>query len=146
MEEDKENQVSSPTCDALLVYCSDFRFWRTVFNFVLEGLKISNFDILCYPGSTANLCRDIIQSHLFMEKIKFLHDRHKFHTIVLANHTDCGGYGGKESFNSPEAEKQAHITDMMSAKSRLMSEFPHMKILAIYIDQTAETPHVQRIL
>ena len=142
----EENQSSTPNCDGLLVYCSDYRFWRVAFNYMIEDLKISKFDILCYPGSAANLCKDLSSATLFLEKIRSLHTRHQFHTLVLANHTDCGAYGERMSFSSPEAEKQTHLMDLMSAKSKLISEFPHLKIIPIYITQTQESVQVERIL
>ena len=144
--ETKQNQDSKPTCDGLLIYCSDFRFWRTAFNYMLEDLKITKFDILCYPGSAINLCKDLSTSRDFLEKIRFLEHRHDFHTIVIANHTDCGGYGGKESYYNLESEKQAHSLDLMSAKSKLISELPHVKIIPIYISQTADSIKVERVL
>ena len=144
--EPEHNQQSKPTCDGLLIYCSDFRFWRAAFNYLIENLKITKFDILCYPGSAANLCKDLTSTQDFLEKIRFLYHRHEFHTIVIANHTDCGGYGDRVDFPNPESEKQTHIMDLMSAKSKLMSEFPHLNIIPIYISQTHDAVHVERIL
>ncbi len=146
MSQQQHHQAAEVKCDGLLIYCSDFRFWRVAFNYMIEDLKIATFDILCYPGSAANLCRDLSGAQLFLEKIRFLHNRHQFHTLVMANHTDCGGYGDRSGFHSPEAEKQVHLTDLLSAKSRLLSEFPHLTIIPLYISQTPNAIQVERVL
>jgi hypothetical protein len=145
MDEIELYQTAMPTCDGLLVYCSDFRFWRVAFNYMIEDLAIPKFDILCYPGSAANLCRDLYQATQFLDRIKFLLNRHQFHTIVLVNHTDCGGYGDSYMFQNSESEKQVHIIDLLSAKSKLMSEFPGLALILLYISQTADAISVERI-
>lgn len=144
MSQQPEKQSTGVKCDGLLIYCSDFRFWRVAFNYMIEDLRIPTFDILCYPGSAANLCRDLSVALTFLEKIRFLQNRHSFHTLVIANHTDCGGYGDRTTFHSAEAEKQAHMTDLMSAKSKLHSEFPNLTIITLYISQSPDSIKVER--
>jgi hypothetical protein len=145
MDEIEQNQQGITTCDGLLVYCSDFRFWRVAFKYMIEDLGIPKFDILCYPGSAANLCRDLSQANQFLDRIKFLQNRHQFHTIVMVNHTDCGAYGDRSMFLNDESEKQVHMADLLSAKSKLMSEFPGMTIILLYISQTADSISVERV-
>jgi len=63
------------------------------------------------------------------------HDLHKTDTVILMNHTDCGGYGGREAFDGDRGtERQQHIKDMRRAKEKLVAKESGLQVEMLLAD------------
>jgi len=120
-------------CQAVVLTCIDFRFWRQTLKFVEKELRIKSFDFPSLPGSAKaiNDCRD--DKDLAMSCISVPCDLHQARTLVIVNHQDCGAYGGSKNFNGDNrAEQMFHQAELIRAKKKIASLYPDLQIILVY--------------
>ncbi len=120
------------SCEAVVLACIDFRFWRETEQFVRGYLKINDFDFPKLPGSVKAI------NEAETEEIPFLCldvpcRLHKAKKIILINHSDCGAYGGLKKFNGDlEKEEIFHYQELKKASKKLQKNFPRKEIVLVF--------------
>ena len=116
-------------CEAVVICCIDFRFWKETVKFVEEGLGIKDFDLNSVPGSVKSINEEI---DLAFQGVDVPCRLHHVKKIVLVNHFDCGAYGGSKQFAGGESEEEVfHRQEILSAKNRLAEMFPDQEIITV---------------
>lgn len=120
------------SCEAVVLTCIDFRFWKETAEFVELELGIKNFDFPSLPGA-AKAINESNGEDLAMSCISVPVDLHHAQRIVIINHQDCGAYGGSEKFSgNDEAEKKFHEEELKKAKEKILAKYPDKEIVLIY--------------
>ena len=55
--------------------------------------------------------------------------------VILTQHEDCAGYGGREAFPSRQAEREKLIADMLGLKRRLNTRYPGLEVSTLLVLQ-----------
>lgn len=121
------------TCEAVVLTCIDFRFWRETVEFVDRELGLKSFDFPSLPGAAKaiNDCPSGID--LAMQCVSVPCDLHHAKTLVIVNHQDCGAYGGSKVFNGDEmAEQKFHEAELKKAKAKVLREYPELKVILVF--------------
>lgn len=118
-------------CEAVVLSCIDFRFWKEITEFVEKELKIISYDFPSLPGAAKaiNACQN--NQELAMRCIGIPVDLHQVKKAIIVNHWDCGAYGGSKSFESPERELEFHQEELKKAKEKIKSEYPQLEVITI---------------
>ena len=120
-------------CEAVVLSCIDFRFWRETIEYVEKELAIKNFDFPSLPGAAKAINDCPSDKDLAMSCISVPCDLHQAKTLVIVNHADCGAYGGSKKFNSDShAEQMFHQTELIRAKKKIAAEYPDLRIILVY--------------
>lgn len=118
------------SCEAVVLTCIDFRFWKETLKFAEQELKIKNFDFPSLPGAAKAINEG---SNLAMSCISVPCELHHAKKIVIVNHQDCGAYGGSSKFGGDaEAEKKFHEEELKKAKSKVLEKYPDREVVLIY--------------
>jgi carbonic anhydrase len=126
----KFNNVHS--CEAVVLTCIDFRFWRETVEFVEKKLGINNFDFPSLPGAAKAINESISDDNIAMKCISVPVDLHHVEKIVIVNHSDCGAYGGAVKFNGDrDAEQKFHIGELEKAKEKLQKKYCK-EVISVY--------------
>lgn len=121
-------------CEAVVLACIDFRFWKETMRFVEEELGIKSYDFPKLPGAAKaiNECRGD-EMDIAMKCIGVPCDLHHVQKIVIVNHADCGAYGGSERFyGDAEAEQKFHEGELRKAEKKITAKYPEKKIIIAY--------------
>lgn len=130
------------SCEAVVLTCIDFRFWKETVEFVELELGIKNFDFPSLPGS-AKAINESIGDDLAMSCISVPCDLHHVQRIVIINHQDCGAYGGSGKFNgSDEEEQKFHEEELKKAKDKILTKYPDKEVVLVYAKLTDEKENV----
>lgn len=114
------------TCSTALVRCIDFRLGSAIRDYMQKNNLYNETDIISYAGATKNINDDAggpVETQIDLSK-----SLHSINTVILMNHTDCGGYGGRSAFESAEAEREHHLGELNKAKDRLAAKHPDLTI------------------
>jgi len=124
------------SCEAAVLCCIDFRFWRETVEFVEKsppagGLGIKSFDFPSLPGAAkaVNESNDGDITELCTDVPCALHHAKK---IIIVNHEDCGAYGGSSKFQNGEEEQDFHEGELRKAKAKLSAKYPDKEIILAY--------------
>jgi carbonic anhydrase len=121
------------SCEAVVLTCIDFRFWKETVEFVELELGIKNFDFPSLPGS-AKAINESNGTDLAMSCISVPCDLHHVEKIVIVNHQDCGAYGGSGKFaGNDDAEQKFHEDELKRAKEKILAKYPDKEISLVYI-------------
>lgn len=121
------------SCEAVVLACIDFRFWKETMKFVEEELGLKSYDFPKMPGAAKaiNDCQNEVD--VPMKCIGVPCDLHHVDRIVIVNHADCGAYGGSQQFNGDiEAEQKFHGEELKKAKEKISGYYPGKDIILIY--------------
>lgn len=130
--ETKFNYKGIHECEAVVLTCIDFRFWKETMEFIENGLKIKSFDFPSLPGS-AKAVNESNGTDLAMQCVSVPCDLHHVRKIVIVNHEDCGAYGGSGKFSGDqEAEQKFHEEELKRAKEKILAKYPDKEIILIY--------------
>lgn len=125
------------SCEAVVLCCIDFRFWRETVEFVGKsptagGLDIKSFDFPSLPGA-AKAINESNGEDLAMSCISVPCDLHHAKKIVIINHQDCGAYGGSAKFNGDSvAEQNFHEEELKKAKAKISQKYPDKEYILVY--------------
>jgi carbonic anhydrase len=130
------------TCEAVVLTCIDFRFWKETVEFVELELGIRNFDFPSLPGS-AKAINESNGEDLAMSCISVPCDLHHVQKIVIVNHQDCGAYGGSTMFSGEsEAEQKFHEGELKKAKEKILAKYPDKEVILVYAKLTDEKENI----
>jgi len=131
------------SCEAAVICCIDFRFWKETMQFVEEKLGITSYDFPKLPGST----KAVIEStgdDLVMSCVGVPCDLHHVKKIVVVDHQDCGAYGGSKKFEGDaEAERAFHIEQLQKAREILQAKYPGKVVILAYANLVEDESMVE---
>jgi len=120
------------SCEAVVLCCIDFRFWRETLEFVEQELGIKSFDFPSLPGA-AKAINECADNDIAMQCVSVPYDLHHAKKLVIINHQDCGAYGGSKKFNGDEAAEQAfHEEELKKAKNKVLKKYPNLEVILVY--------------
>lgn len=126
----KFNYKNIHSCEAVVLTCIDFRFWKETIGFVEDELGIKSYDFPSLPGSAKAINES---SDLAMSCISVPCDLHHARKVVVVNHQDCGAYGGSVKFNGDaEAEQKFHEAELQKAKNIILAKYPDKEVILVY--------------
>jgi carbonic anhydrase len=120
-------------CEAVVLACIDFRFWREIMRFVEEKLGLKSYDFPKLPGAAKAINDCLSEVDVAMKCIGVPCDLHHVNKIVVVNHADCGAYGGSVQFNGDDqAEQKFHEGELKKAKEKILSQYPGKEVILAY--------------
>lgn len=121
------------TCEAVVLACIDFRFWKETMKFVEEELGIKTYDFPKLPGAAKSINDCLSEVDVALKCIGIPCDLHNVSKIVIVNHQDCGAYGGSKQFKGDaDAEQKFHEGELRKAKEKISTQFPGKVIILAY--------------
>lgn len=125
------------SADACVVWCFDSRFTPVLKEFT-ESQNLFNYDLVKLAGGVKSLASPAFESErsFALKQIHASINLHRTKRMILANHADCGAYGGSEEFNcDPVKERKMHFRELAAAKRFLKDKLlPGVKIETVFID------------
>jgi carbonic anhydrase len=119
-------------CEAVVLSCIDFRFWRETIKFIEEKFKIKDFDFPSLPGA-AKAINESAGSDISFQCISVPVELHQAQKIIIINHEDCGAYGGSGKFGGDSiAEQKFHEKELKKAKKKILEKYPDREVILIY--------------
>ena len=121
------------TCTTLIFHCIDFRFGSDIKAYLEKENLLGDVDIV----SIAGVCKNLVDpakptdAEFVMRQIDISKRLHDVCTVILMNHTDCGGYGGRKAFASMEDEEKKHRGDMEAAKRMILEKYPDLEVKTV---------------
>lgn len=124
-------------CPNVLLSCVDPRFHR----FLEEALGqlfiplggLHEFASIAIPGAARAAVDERLRPVLF-EALDIVISRHDANRLIIANHVDCGAYGGSEAFGGPEQERAFHLDQLQEAASVVRRQYPRLEVVRLYQD------------
>lgn len=133
----KFNYKGVHACEAVVLTCIDFRFWRESLEFVENELGLKSFDFPSLPGSAKAINECALDDDLAMACIGVPCDLHHVKKVVIIHHQDCGAYGGSGKFDGDAAaEKAFHTEEMQKAKAKISAKYPEVEVVLVYAQLT----------
>ena len=130
-------------CEAAVICCIDFLFWRETADFVKSELGIKDFDFPKLPGS-AKAINECAEGDTVNKCLSVPCDLHQVEKIVIVNHADCGAYGGSAKFNGDsEAEQKFHEGELRRAKDKSQTQFPDKEVILVYAKLVDEGTNIE---
>ena len=121
-------------CEAVVLTCIDFRFWRETLEYIEKELGIKSFDFPSLPGAAKAINDCLAEADLAMQCVSVPHDLHMAKKLVIVNHQDCGAYGGSQKFGvANQAEQKFHEEELKKAKAKVSAKYPDLQIMLVYI-------------
>jgi len=121
------------SCDAVVLTCIDFRFWRETLEYIEKELNIKSFDFPSLPGA-AKALNQCAENDIAMQCVSVPCDLHHVKKLVIVNHQDCGAYGGSKIFNGDEAaEENFHKQELEKAKAKVLTKYPGLEVILVYV-------------
>jgi carbonic anhydrase len=140
----KFNYKNIHSCEAVVLTCIDFRFWKETVEFMEKELSIKTYDFPSLPGSAKAINEG---SDLAMSCVSVPCDLHHVQKIVVVNHQDCGAYGGSAKFNGDsEAEQKFHEEELRKAKVKILEKYPAKKVILAYAKLVDEGENIEFIV
>lgn len=126
--------MSDRHCNALVIHCIDFRFHEAIRQFVANELGVASYDLLTVPGAAKHLTASGSPERRIglLEDIGISIRLHVPSSIIIVNHADCGAYGGRAAFATPEAEATTHRSALTEATMSLRASYPSVAVRAYY--------------
>lgn len=119
-------------CQAVVLSCIDFRFWKETKQFIEQQLGISSYDFPKLPGA-AKAINEAQEGSIALQCISVPVDLHHVEKIVIINHSDCGAYGGAKVFEGDADKEQAfHQVELKKAKDVLKAKYPEKQVITAY--------------
>ena len=127
----KFNYKGVHSCEAVVLTCIDFRFWKETVEFAEKELGIKSFDFPSLPGA-AKAINESDGEDLAMSCISVPVDLHHAAKIVIINHQDCGAYGGSAKFSGDEEEQKFHEEELKKAKDKILEKYSDKEVVLVY--------------
>ncbi len=113
--------MSEHTCKALVIHCIDFRFRKSLSEF-LEARFGDSYDLVSVAGGVKRLVSDPLDNNFILEQVKISDKLHKPEFILLIQHEDCGAYGGSATFGDFSTEQEAQNQELEKAEALLKDQ------------------------
>lgn len=121
------------SCEAVVLACIDFRFWKETMKFVEEELEIKSYDFPKLPGSAKAINECQSELDVALRCIGVPCNLHHVEKIVIVNHADCGAYGGSKKFQGDlEAEQKFHESELQKAKEKILKYYSNKEVILVY--------------
>ena len=121
------------SCEAVVLTCIDFRFWRETVEFVEKELGIKDFDFPSLPGSAKAINDCLKEDDLAFNCVSVSCDLHHAKKVVIVNHEDCGAYGGSAKFGGDqEKEQKFHEEELRKARKKLIDKYPEREYVLLF--------------
>jgi hypothetical protein len=123
-------------CDAAIVWCFDNRF-QLGFSKYLKRLGVLNSDPIKIAGGAKALASPERESdrEFVLDQIRKSIRLHGTKRAILMLHSDCGAYGGLESFGGNSlAEAQHHEAELRNASAWLQQAIPGLEVQGYFVD------------
>lgn len=138
------NYKNVHSCEAVVLACIDFRFWKGTMKFVEEELGIKTYDFPKMPGAAKAVNECLSEVDVAMKCIGVPCDLHHAQKIVIVNHADCGAYGGAKEFKGDlEAEQRFHEEELKKAKEKILAQYPGKEVILAYAKLTDDGEAVE---
>ena len=120
-------------CKALIIHCIDFRFAKAIKKYLEDQNLFGDIDIVSVAGAVKNIVEPKERGHadFLMKRIDISKTLHDIKQVILMNHTDCGAYGGEQSFGSAEEEREKHLSDLKDAKIKILKKNPELEVKSV---------------
>jgi carbonic anhydrase len=129
---EKNQSKEAHHCEAVVLTCIDFRFWKKTLEFLEKDLGLSNFDFPSLPGSAKAINEADGENDLAFLCVKVPCELHKVRKIIIVNHEDCGAYGGSGKFQNKKEEQEFHEKELKKAEKKLKEKYPDREYILIY--------------
>ena len=118
------------TCSTVIFHCIDFRFAADIKTYLEEENLLGDVDIVSIAGVAKNWVAPAKESdtEFVMRQLDISKRLHDVCDVVLMNHLDCGGYGGRKAFESDAAEHAAHAADLAAAREMILAKYPDLNV------------------
>jgi carbonic anhydrase len=113
-------------CSTALVRCMDFRLGSAVRDYIEANNLYNDVDIISLAGASKDIAHT--NNSVAQMQVDLSKKLHSIKTVILMNHTDCGGYGGRTAFDSEEAERERHLADMRQAKAKILANHEEIEV------------------
>ncbi|MBI2124079.1 MAG: hypothetical protein HYU04_02500 [Candidatus Wildermuthbacteria bacterium] len=113
--------MSEHTCKALVIHCIDFRFRKSLAEF-LEVRFGDSYDLVSIAGGVKRLVQDPLDNNFILEQVKISDRLHKPEVILLIQHEDCGAYGGSVAFGDFSTEQETQNQELERAEDLLKEQ------------------------
>jgi carbonic anhydrase len=123
-------------CDAAIVWCFDNRF-ELGFRKFLKRIGVINSDPIKVAGGAKCLASPEHEAdrEFVLGQIRKSVKLHGTKRVVLMLHSDCGAYGGLESFGGDaKAEAANHHAELKRAAANLAQAIPGVSIEGYFVD------------
>ena len=105
----------------------DFRLEPAIADYLQTNGLAGDTDIISVAGAAKDV-NDGSFGGIVASQIALSSKLHNISTILLMNHTDCGGYGGRSAFDNKEQEHAAHVRELASAAATLKAQYPDVTV------------------
>jgi hypothetical protein len=111
-----------PTCSALAITCSDFRFKSVEHAFVEAAGLADDYDLIARPGAIRSLAapRTPAARETMEDEITLLWRLHRFTRVLMVNHLSCRAYDDLDPGEGARAIHLAHLATAAPAIERLI--------------------------
>ena len=123
-------------CDAAIVWCFDNRF-ELGFRKFLRRIGVAYWDAVKIAGGTKCLASPDRESDrdFVLNQIRISMRLHQTRRVILMLHSDCGAYGGLESFASNvTAERDHHCEELRKAAKVVTDAIPDISAEGYFVD------------
>lgn len=131
-----------------IIFCIDFRFQKTFFEWLSETHNLGQSDIIEVAGSSRDLAKPLKPEDRdeLLRNIKISVELHNPENILIVDHQDCGGYAQDGTIPpnlSLEEDQKKHEEYARKAVEVLRADFPDKKVLVYYITLAGNVEKLQ---
>lgn len=121
-------------CGTLLIRCMDFRFHLALEENIakLIGQEACEFDSPGVGGGGSKSIIDTDSRKVVFGALDIAVEKHGIKRIVIADHVDCGAYGGSGVFEDEKAEEEFHVARLREASEIISQTYPNLERVLIY--------------
>jgi carbonic anhydrase len=118
-----------------VIDCMDGRVQRSVLDFMTERFGVPYVDTITAPGPNGILSRqdDERALHSILRCIEVSVHKHRTVGIAVVGHHDCAGNPG---------DREHQDTDTRAAVCYLRDQFPHTRIIGLWVDETQSVEEI----
>lgn len=133
-------------CEAVVLTCIDFRYWRETVEFLEKELGLKVFDFPSLPGA-AKAINESQGEDIAYQCISIPCSKHHVKIIVIINHQDCGAYDGSSKFNGDtHAEQEFHELELKKARDKELTDFPGKEVIVVYARLDVNQENVEFVI
>jgi carbonic anhydrase len=122
----------------------DFRLGSAIRDYLNAHNLYNEVDIISVAGAAKDIAQG--EGSFAQGQVDLSHKLHEIKTVILMNHTDCGGYGGRDAFDSDESERSKHEADLHAAREKLLRAHPELEVkLALAVIGADASVNVEEI-
>ena len=103
-----------PTCSALVITCSDFRFKHAERAFAEAAGLTDDYDLIARPGAIRSLVapRSPAARETMEDEILMLWKLHRFTRVLMVNHLSCRAY---DDLATDDTAREIHSSHLQAA-------------------------------